>query len=184
TGFATSAVVQVDLSAFATITSMAAGSNDQEIKILQNVDDTFAFAIQHDDGATGTAGNRFLIPPGSGTITVPPRGCAVCAYDSTAQRWRLIAWSGVPITAPRTVSGTTDTPAQADHGRSIKCRSGSATTITIATMAPGTCIEFEQNGAGQVTRSGSGVTLHPGASFLSKTAEQYSIIGVRFNDAT
>lgn len=184
TNFAISTVIHVDLSAFATITSMEAGAVDGEIKILQSVDDTYAFALQHDDGSTGTAGNRFLLPPGSGTITVPPRGCAVCMYDGTAQRWRLIAWSGVPITAPRTVSGTTDTPTQADHGRSIKCTSGSATTITIASMAPGTCIEFEQNGAGQVTLSGSGVTLHPGASFQSKTAEQYSIIGVRFNDST
>ena len=75
----------------------------------------------------------------------------------------------------RTVSGTTDTPTTSDAGKLVKYTSGSAVAITISgslDLSPGQRIDFVQDGAGQLTFTGSGATIKatPGA----KTRAQYS----------
>lgn len=181
-GIGGAVVVRIDLSAEAEITSISGGV-DGRILILSNIDPSFSVYLRHDDGATGTAANRFLLPNGA-QMVINPGAAAAIIYDSTSQRWRCYGSTTNLVTPPRSVSGTTDTPTRADHGTTISHTNAGAITSTIGTMPAGTRIEFYQDGAGQITLSASGITLRIPTPFVAKTRAQYSVIGVYFISTT
>lgn len=83
-------VVRVDPGAAGrTINSMASGS-DGRIAIIANISTTQTVTLRHDDGATGTAAQRFLCPNGANYV-IPATGSVLCIYDSTSSRWRVIS---------------------------------------------------------------------------------------------
>ena len=114
-------------------------------------------------GATGATGAAGATGAQGATGATGATGAAGAAGDwSTAQTYR-------------TVSGTTDTPTSADAGKIVKFTSGSAVTITIngsLDLGEGKRIDFVQDGAGQLTFTGSGATIK--ATPGSKTRAQYS----------
>ncbi len=75
-------------------------------------------------------------------------------------------------------SGTTYTLVAADNGKTVQFTSGSAITLTIPSGlgAKFNCL-IDQEGAGQITFSASGTTLH-NAHSLTKTFGQYSVATV------
>ena len=81
------------------------------------------------------------------------------------------------------VAGTAYTVASVDAGRVLEAPSGSATTITLQTVAQagyhvGMIISICQYGAGQVTVAGAGgVTLRSRVGL--KTVAQYAVIWLR-----
>lgn len=88
TGLSTASVLRLSTDASRNITSIAGGS-DGRILIIHNIG-SFDIVLKDDDGATGTAANRFAL---SGDITLEPDQCAILQYDSTTTRWRCIAAS-------------------------------------------------------------------------------------------
>lgn len=88
TGLATAAVLRLSTDASRNITSIAGGS-DGRILIIHNIG-SFNIVLKDDDGATGTAANRFAL---SGDVTLAPDQCAILQYDSTSSRWRCVAAS-------------------------------------------------------------------------------------------
>ena len=89
---------------------------------------------------------------------------------------------GNPFAPVASSSSTSYTLASGDAGKYIRFTATTAVTVTIpsGTFSTGTEFMFEQNNTGQVTVSaGSGVTLRNSASFLAKTSERYSIIGLK-----
>ena len=71
--------------------------------------------------------------------------------------------------------------ALADNHRVVECANAAAITVTVPTddavaFRLGARIEIAQTGAGQITVSGTGVTLRLPAGKTAKTRLQYSII--------
>lgn len=74
-------------------------------------------------------------------------------------------------------TGTTYTVAASDNGATIELSNASAITVTIPPLGAEFNCLFVQVGAGQVTFSGSGVTLRQ-ASSLTKTRAQWSEVSL------
>lgn len=92
TNFATASRLRIDPNGAArTINSMAAGS-DGERKTIFNIATAGAqtLTLLHDDGATGTAAQRFLCANNTSRI-IQCNGAVEVEYDSTSSRWRVIA---------------------------------------------------------------------------------------------
>lgn len=88
-----------------------------------------------------------------------------------------------PVLVPVNFDGTSLTLTAGYVDRLIRCRSGSAVTITVSAMnvARGAAIHIKQYGAGQVTLvEGAGVTLLSGAG--KKTRAAGSIISIILGD--
>lgn len=82
-----------------------------------------------------------------------------------------------------TLAGTSDTIADGDDGKVVRCTAGTTVTITVPSgLTPGVTVEYVQEGAGQVQIAGSGVTLRHGATFDPYTAEQWSSVVVTILD--
>ncbi|MEC7520182.1 MAG: hypothetical protein VYE22_09975 [Myxococcota bacterium] len=95
--------------------------------------------------------------------------------------------NGRPVAAPtqvETLAGTTDTLADADNGKVVRCTNAGTVTVTVPTgLTPGTTVEYVQEGAGQVqVAAGAGMTLRHGATWNPYTAEQYSSVVVTILD--
>lgn len=88
TGLSTASVLRLNTDASRNITSLAGGA-DGRIIVIVNVG-SFNIVLKDDDGATGTAGNRFAL---SGDITLAPDDGVILQYDSTSSRWRCIGKS-------------------------------------------------------------------------------------------
>ncbi len=86
TGLADAAVLRLSTDASRNITSIAGGA-DGRVLLIHNVG-AFNIVLKDDDGATGTAGNRFAL---STDITLLPDQSALIQYDSTTSRWRMVA---------------------------------------------------------------------------------------------
>jgi hypothetical protein len=86
TGLANASVLRLSTDASRNITSLAGGA-DGRVLIIQNVG-SFDIVLTDDDGATGTAANRFAL---SGDVTLVPDRVAVIQYDATSSKWRLLA---------------------------------------------------------------------------------------------
>lgn len=73
----------------------------------------------------------------------------------------------------------------ADHGTVIRCTAGSGVGVEVpAGLTPGTTVELIEQSAGRITLiAGSGVTLRHPATFLARTAENWSTIVVTILDA-
>ena len=86
--------------------------------------------------------------------------------------------------AVETLAGTSDTLADADNGKVVRCTAGTTVTVTVNTgLTPGTTVEYVQEGAGQVqVAAGAGMTLRHGATWTPYTAEQYSSLVVTILD--
>jgi hypothetical protein len=84
--------------------------------------------------------------------------------------------------APRVVTGTTDTPTPADHGRTVEFTSGSAITVTLDELTKGCTIKFRQRGAGQITLTNGTATIQIDALFQAKTRAQYAWIAAEWGD--
>src|SRR5579883_1121711 len=78
-------------SANATITGITGGADGRMI-VLVNANSAGNITIQHDDGSSSTAANRFNLP-GNSDIIMAPGGTATFIYDgtSTNHRWRMIS---------------------------------------------------------------------------------------------
>lgn len=61
-----------------------------EMLIISNVDTADTLTILHD--STSTAANRFFCP-GAANMSLAPHNSALCRYDSTSSRWRIISRS-------------------------------------------------------------------------------------------
>lgn len=98
-----------------TISSLAQGvaSGTGRIAIFQNISTTDTITLLHDDGASGTAANRFLFSNGANRV-LPPGGAIAIMYDGTSARWRPIGNGGEPAqvifpgSQSSTVTGTQD----------------------------------------------------------------------------
>jgi hypothetical protein len=82
----TASVLRLSSNASRNITSLAGGT-DGRVITLMNVG-SFPIVLKNDDGATGTASNRFAL---TGDLTLAAKQSAMLMYDSTASRWRQIA---------------------------------------------------------------------------------------------
>lgn len=100
TGLADASVLRLNTDASRNITSIAGGA-DGRILIIHNVG-SFNIVLKDDDGATGTAANRFAL---SGDVTLTPDQCAIIQYDSTSTRWRLLSTSSALGGAPTGAAG-------------------------------------------------------------------------------
>lgn len=95
--------------------------------------------------------------------------------------------NGQPVAAPtqvETLAGTSDTLADADNGKVVRCTNAGTVTVTVNTgLTPGTTVEYVQEGAGQVqVAAGAGMTLRHGATWNPYTAEQWSSLVVTILD--
>lgn len=85
-GLSSASVLRLNSNASRNITSLAGGA-DGRVVTLMNVG-SFPIVLKNDDGATGTAANRFAL---TGDLTLAAKQSAMLMYDSTASRWRQIA---------------------------------------------------------------------------------------------
>jgi len=83
---ATASVLRLSSDASRNITSLAGGADGRIITVM-NVG-TNPIVLKNDDGATGTAANRFAL---TGDLTLAAKQSAMLMYDSTSFRWRQIA---------------------------------------------------------------------------------------------
>jgi hypothetical protein len=91
TDFADAFMIRQDLSAAASISGLAAPS-DGRMVVLVNLNATYDLQLVHD--ATSTAANRFTLPEGKDLYLVGAGSYAVLWYDTTSDRWRVIATNG------------------------------------------------------------------------------------------
>ncbi len=89
TGWSTSTRIRQAVGTSCIINSAAAGS-DGERKVIENISTTNYLTLLHDDGATGTAAQRFLCLNAVSTV-IPPLGSVTIEYDGTSSRWRVIS---------------------------------------------------------------------------------------------
>lgn len=132
-----------------------AGSNYVALKAPNSLASNTTYTLPSADGTNGQA----VVTDGAGTLSL-----------------------GNPFAPVASSSSTSYTLASGDAGKYIRFTATTAVTVTIpsGTFSTGTEFMFEQNNTGQVTVSaGSGVTLRNSASFLAKTSERYSIIGLK-----
>lgn len=78
-------VLRLSSDASRNITSVVGGTEGR-MMVIHNVG-SFNIVIKDDDGATGTAANRFAM---SGDTTILPDESRIFVYDATSSRWRLI----------------------------------------------------------------------------------------------
>lgn len=88
TDLATSSVLRLSTDASRNLTSIAGGSDGRVLLILNIGSNNLV--LKDDDGATGTAANRFAL---SGDVTLAGDQGAIIWYDSTSSRWRIFATS-------------------------------------------------------------------------------------------
>jgi hypothetical protein len=87
TGLAYASVLRLSTDASRNLTSLAAQAG--AVLEIWNVG-AFDLVLTHDDGATGTAANRFYCP-NDASHTIRKNGGARISYDSTSSRWRVLA---------------------------------------------------------------------------------------------
>lgn len=106
---------------------------------------------------------------------------ALATYDLGAQGRALGSGESKDLALSlRTISGTSDTPAQSDHGKLIKTTNGSGVAITLVnSLTVGTVFSFSQEGDGQITFSAaSGASLRNRQSH-TKTAGKWAGVTLR-----
>jgi len=87
-GLSTSGALRVDPGAAGrVINSLATGSSGRYLLVM-NISATQTLTLRHDDGATGTAANRFLCP-NNASVVIPVNGSRLLWYDGTSSRWRV-----------------------------------------------------------------------------------------------
>jgi Concanavalin A-like lectin/glucanases superfamily len=69
-----------------TVTGMTGGRANRWV-LIWNVSTTGTLILNNAD-AGSTAANRYLIA--GGNLSIPPNGCAMCWYDGTDSRWRVM----------------------------------------------------------------------------------------------
>lgn len=100
TGLSTAAVLRLSTDASRNITSIAGGA-DGRVLVIHNVGSN-PIVLKDDDGATGTAANRFAL---SADVTLAADQSALLQYDSTTSRWRLLSTSAALGGAPTGSAG-------------------------------------------------------------------------------
>lgn len=87
-GLSASGALRVDPGAAGrVINSLATGSSGRYLLVM-NISATQTLTLLHDDGATGTAANRFLCPDNA-SVVIPVNGSRLLWYDGTSSRWRV-----------------------------------------------------------------------------------------------
>ncbi|MCC7484255.1 MAG: hypothetical protein IT529_04640 [Burkholderiales bacterium] len=110
-GLSSAGVLLVSTDAARNITSVAGGARGRVLQWINT--GTFALTFTPDDGASGTAANRFSL---DGRVTIYGGQSASFIYDASASRWRLLHQSrtrlvsvtGKNITASRPSASTID----------------------------------------------------------------------------
>jgi hypothetical protein len=94
------------------------------------------------------------------------------------------AWKPVgAVPSVNDQTGTSYTITSSDCGSNVSLNNASAISVFVPVLAPGCEIDLVQTGAGQITVSGSGITV--GNSFgLFKTRAQYSVVTVKMMSAS
>ena len=125
-----------------------------ELLFIENVDTADSLTIPH-DSTSSTADNRFLMPDGY-ALVLEPRTGALCRYDGTSSRWRLVSTSarGQARAEGVRTSNTTATAATTD----LTVTSG---TIPANSMSAGTVYRL----------TGYYVFVHTAAATPTLTAE-------------
>ncbi|MEQ9073333.1 MAG: hypothetical protein RLP09_05710 [Sandaracinaceae bacterium] len=135
--------------------------------------DTFETELAYLD----SAGNAVQLTKG-GAVNAPPAPVS-SVFGQTGAVTIADARAAV-----ETLAGTSDTLADADNGKVVRCTNAGTVTVTVNTgLTPGTTVEYVQEGAGQVqVAAGAGMTLRHGATWNPYTAEQWSSLVVTILD--
>lgn len=91
TGYASAAIWRLTASATYSIYSMAAGTSGQ-LRLLVNIG-SFAITLSHDHTSGTTAAQRFDLPSAT-DVSLAAGASALCIYDATTARWRIVGGSG------------------------------------------------------------------------------------------
>lgn len=105
TDHATATVFRISSDAYRTINSLAGGADGREVE-LHNIGAS-TIALLEDDGATGTAANRFKTSAGFGA-EIFAGASAILRYDVTASRWRVLSPS-IASAGPSTMEAASST---------------------------------------------------------------------------
>ncbi len=121
-------ILRLSTDASRIITGLTGGADGRMLAIF-NVGSN-NIVLQHDDGATSTAANRFKLP-GAANITLTPGQPILLYYDSTDSRWRSLAnvGSGTSSSSGYTIHSITN----ADSPYTITETSGEVVILANAT---------------------------------------------------
>jgi hypothetical protein len=144
TGIATASVLRLATDASRNITSITTGSDGRVLTIV-NIG-AFNIVLKDDDGATGTAANRFAL---QGDLTLVPDETVSLLYDSTSLRWRVyeavdasatVAGLVELATSAETITGTDAVRAVTPAGLAAVIEAGwtAFTPTLIGSTTPGT----------------------------------------------
>lgn len=103
---ATASTLRLNTDASRNITSIAGGATGR-VLMLDNTG-SFPIVLTNDDGATGTAANRFALDI---DVTIYGGQSVVLIYDATSSRWRLLAAphrTSPPVGIGRNLAGRTN----------------------------------------------------------------------------
>lgn len=125
TGLADATVLRITPSgATRTITGITGGA-DGRVLVIENIG-TQILVLAHD--ATSTAGNRFYCP-GSVNLQLDTNTAAMCVYDNTSTRWRVVGQLVLGTNTPNPVgTAAAGTAAQASHQDHIHATGASTPT--------------------------------------------------------
>jgi hypothetical protein len=152
TGVTTARTVYATLTGDTSLSSISASQTDGRVVTIY-IPSGFTLTLKNDDGATGTAANRFLLPnnvdwqlgsTGNGSVTL--------RYDGTAARWKLDSKTGTTypaltntgsltesgVLSPSAVSGTINNYAPTGFASARYIMIAPTATTTINGLAGGT----------------------------------------------
>lgn len=88
TGVGTAVAFRIDPGAAGRVINSLSGPTSGRWAFILNISSTQTLTLLHDDGATGTAANRFLCP-NNVSVVIPPNGVREIWYDTASSRWRV-----------------------------------------------------------------------------------------------
>jgi hypothetical protein len=134
--------------------------------------------VEINGGASDGSGTDGTIKIGTVTTAAIESGPAPWAHDGNlVVDGELLGRAGIEID-----SGTSISMTDAKSGKTVRCTAGTAVTISAGGSA-GCTVEYLQEGAGQLEVVAPAGTLRLPATFVAKTAEQWSSVVVTCLDS-